>query len=117
MTGATPDDPRVQAIVRERQWMYLGPIVAAPLAHIGVTFYRSAKTVQQKQLILGIGIIGSTVMTIGMRLWLMAHAGYPGMEAPHLAQSRIKQVTLEEKEEIERPSVAKQVKEVFRGFG
>jgi hypothetical protein len=97
--------------------MYLGPIVAAPLAHIGVTLYHSAKTVQQKQMILGIGIIGSTVMTMGMRLWLMAHAGYPGMEAPDLAQGRIKHVTLEEKEEIERPSTIKQAKEVFRGFG
>ena len=71
-------DPQVTAIVRERQWMYLGPIVAAPLAHIAVTLYRSAKTPQQKQLILGVGVIGSTVTTIGMRLYLMAH-GTAGM--------------------------------------
>ena len=44
-------------------------------------------------------------------------AGYPGMEAPHLAQGRIKHVTLAEKEAMERPSASKQVKEVLRGFG
>lgn len=52
-----------------------------------------------------------------MRLWLMGHAGYPGMEAPHKAQSRIKMVNLAEKEEIERPSATKQFKEALRGFG
>lgn len=111
----TSSDP---VVVRERQWIYLGPIAAAPLAHIAVTFYRSAKTVQQKQLLLGIGIIGSTVMTVGMRLWLMSHAGYPGMESTELARSRMKNVaSLAEKAEIEKPSASKQINEIIRGFG
>ena len=109
-------DPSVQAVVRERQWIYLGPIMAAPLAHIAVTMYRSAKTPRQKTLILGVGVIGSTVMTLSMRLSLMAHCGYPGMEAPHLAQGRTKTVSLAEKAEIERPNAAKQFKEALRGF-
>ena len=110
-------DPSVKTVIRERQWIYLGPIAAAPLAHIAVTLYQSAKTPRQKAVILGCGVVGSTVVTISMRLWLMGHAGYPGMEAPHLAQGRIKTVSLTEKEEIERPSTAKQFKEVLRGFG
>lgn len=116
-TMATINDPTVKAVVRERQWIYLGPIIAAPMAHIAVTMYRSAKTVRQKQIILGVGIVGSTVMTLSMRLWLMAHAGYPGMEAAHLAQGRIKTVSMAEKEAIEQPSTAAQLKEALRGFG
>ena len=93
------------------------PSAAAPLAHICVTLYHSAKTPRQKQVLLVGGVIGSTVMTISMRLWLMGHAGYPGMEAPHKAQSRTKMVSLAEREEIERPSTTKQFKEALRGFG
>lgn len=112
----TASDNLAQAVVRERQWIYLGPIAAAPLGHIAATVARSAKTAQQKQLILGLGLIGCTVMTVSMRLWLMGHAGYPGKESPHLAQGRIKLVSLEEKQEIERPSTTKQFKEILRGF-
>jgi hypothetical protein len=52
--------------VRERQWMYLGPIAAAPIAHICVTMYKSAKTPAQKRMWLWGGIVGSTVATVGM---------------------------------------------------
>jgi hypothetical protein len=102
--------------VRERQWIYLGPILAAPLAHIAVTLYRSAKTPSQKQWIMGVGIIGSTIGTIGMRLYLMAHAGYPGGPNYH-AMQRESVVTTDEKKRIENPTAGVILKEAFRGFG
>jgi hypothetical protein len=64
-----------QRMMRERQWLYLGPIMAAPIAHISVTMYRHAKTQRQRQLIVGVGIVGASVAGLGMRLGLMAHAG------------------------------------------
>lgn len=102
--------------VRERQWIYLGPIMAAPMAHIAVTLYRSAKTPQQKQWILGVGVIGSTVATVGMRLYLMAHAGYPGGPNYQMA-SREHFVTEDEKQQIENPSAPTILKKAFKGFG
>ena len=103
--------------VRERQWMYLGPIAATPIAHICVTLYRDAKTPRQKQLLLGLGIMGSTAATIGMRLYLMHHAGYAGGNNPDVAK-RIRTVSsAEEKEAIQNPSVTTMAKEAFRGFG
>ena len=105
-----------RALVRERQWMYLGPIIAAPIAHVSVTLYRSAKTQRAKQLLFGVGIVGSTIATLGMRLYLMHHAGYPGGPNVH-ASSREKEVTMEEKKAIENPSLLKVAKESFRGFG
>ena len=104
--------------VRQRQWLYLGPILAAPLAHIAVPFYREAKTQKQRQLILGIGVIGSTVLTLSMRLYLMAHAGYPGKDDATTIQSRIVEVrTKEEKDEVVNPSTSTIAKEIWRGFG
>lgn len=104
--------------VRRRQWMYLGPILAAPLAHIAVPFYREAKTQKHRQLILGIGVIGSTFLTLSMRLYLMAHAGYPGKDDATTIQSRIVEVrTKEEKDEILNPSTSTIAKEIWRGFG
>jgi hypothetical protein len=100
--------------VRERQWIYLGPIMAAPIAHIAVTLYRSAKTPQKKQWILGVGVIGSTVVTVGMHL--MAHAGYPGGPNYQMA-SREHFVTEEEKRQIENPDAQTILKQAFRGFG
>ena len=104
--------------IRQRQWMYLGPILAAPLAHIAVPFYREAKSQKQRQIILGVGIIGSTVLTITMRLYLMAHAGYPGGETRETIQSRIIEVkTEEERDEMVNPPTSKIAKEIWRGFG
>lgn len=104
-------------LVRERQWMYLGPIAATPIAHIAVTLYRDAKTPRQKQLIAGVGILGSSVMTLGMRLYLMSHAGYPGQEASvENTRKRILEVSEQEKNEIVNPSIGKIAKQALRGF-
>jgi hypothetical protein len=108
-------DPEQYTRVRERQWIYLGPILAAPLAHIGVTLYRSAKTARQRQLLVA-AIVGSTLSTIGMRLALMHHAGYPGGTNAGMAD-RERLVPLNEKREIENPSMGKILREAFRGFG
>jgi hypothetical protein len=64
-----------QRMVRERQWLYLGPIAAAPLAHISVTRDRHAKTTLPRRLIVGVGILGASLGAVGMRIGLMAHAG------------------------------------------
>lgn len=100
--------------------MYLGPIAATPIAHICVTLYRDAKTPRQKQLLLSVGIVGSTLMTLGMRLYLMNHAGYPGQEKasnPSVLQKRVLTVTEEERKRIENPTVKEIAREAFRGFG
>jgi hypothetical protein len=103
---------------RQRQWMYLGPIAATPLAHISVTLYREAKTQKQRQLILGVGIIGSTVMTLGMRLYLLSHSGYPGQDNSDVIQSRIVEAkTEEERRAITDPSMGRIMKDMMRGFG
>jgi hypothetical protein len=106
----------VEARVRERQWMYLGPIAAAPIAHICVTLYRDAKTPRTKQLLLSVGIVGSTVATIGMRLYLMNHAGYPGGPNTQVIEREMI-VSLSEKKAIENPSLTQIAKEAVRGFG
>ena len=43
-----------KVVIREIQYMYMGPILAAPIAHICVTLYRDAKTPRQKQLLLAL---------------------------------------------------------------
>lgn len=106
------NDTEVLHRVRERQWMYLGPILAAPIAHISVSLLKSAKTPRQRQLVVGVGIIGSTAFTLSMRMYLMYHAGYPGGDGKGLAE-REKLVTLEQKRKMDKPTAA----EIFRGFG
>ena len=69
-----------------------------------------------KQTLLWGGVVGSTVTTIGVRLYLMAHAGYAG-GPNHGMQNREKYVTQKEKAEIENPTVGTIIKEAFRGFG
>ncbi|KAG7360398.1 hypothetical protein IV203_035497 [Nitzschia inconspicua] len=102
--------------VRERQWIYLGPIMAAPVAHIAVTLYQSAKTAQQRKWILALGVVGSTIGTIGMRLYLMAHAGYPGGPNYQMA-SREQDVSLQQKRQMENPDTVTILKEAWKGFG
>ena len=114
--NTTAEQDTVMARVRDRQWIYLGPIAAAPIAHICVSLYQDAKTPRAKQLLLGVGIMGSTALTLGTRLYLMYHSGYPGGCNPD-AVKRERLVTLEEKKEIEHPSWKTIAKGVFQGFG
>ena len=107
----------VKSRVRERQWIYVGPIAAAPIAHICVTLYRDAKTPRAKQLLFGVGIVGSTVATVGMRLYLMHHAGYPGGPNTDQITQREKLVTASERKAMESPSVVQIAKEAARGLG
>ena len=134
--------------VRERQWIYLGPIAAAPLAHIGVTLYgsslknesgrrgrqQSSSTTsssisttssrkalwmipqQTKRQILVAGIAATTVLTIGMRLYLMVHAGYPGGPNQQMAE-RERIVTKDEKYKLEHASTMEIAKAAAKGFG
>lgn len=74
--------------LRQRQWLYMGPIAAAPLAHIAVSLLRHAKTPMQRGLIVGVGVVGSTAATLGMRVYLMGHAGYAGGD---LAEEKVKE--------------------------
>jgi hypothetical protein len=105
-------------LVRDRQWIYLGPIFAAPFAHIAVSLYRNAKTIRQKQLIVGFGIVGSTSATIGMRLYLMYHAGLPGIEMDEsTGRERTHFVPRDEKTKIENPTASKILAEAVRGLG
>jgi len=109
------EEPELLYRVRERQWMYLGPIAATPLAHIGVTLYRSAVTPIQKQFVLG-GIVVSTFLAVGMRLVLMVHAGYPG--GPNLQMiEREHLVTKDEKYRMEHASTMEIIKSASQGFG
>ena len=98
-------------------YCYSLPIAAIPIAHIAVTLYRDAKTPRQKQLIAGVGILGSSVMTLGMRLYLMGHAGYPGQEVSvEKTRGRILGVWEQEKNEIVIPSIGKISKQALSGF-
>jgi hypothetical protein len=107
----------VMARVRERQWMYLGPIMAAPFAHFAVTLYRDAKTPQQKRLVLLGGVGGFTCLSLGMRLYLMVHAGYPGSSRVGL-QGRERVVhTLEEQKQIQEPTSTEIMRKALQGFG
>jgi hypothetical protein len=68
---------------------------------------------------MGLGIIGSTVLTMSMRLYLMAHGGYPGQgENIEAINKRMIEVNTEqEREDIVNPSFGKIAKEAMRGFG
>mmetsp|Transcript_8045 Transcript_8045/g.19990 ORF Transcript_8045/g.19990 Transcript_8045/m.19990 type:complete len:122 (+) Transcript_8045:235-600(+) len=104
--------------MRERQWAYLGPILAAPLAHIAVSCYRHAKTPVQRYAIVGVGVVGSTVATLSMRIYLMGHAGYAGGEiSSDVAAERLKlDLDNKQKEEIEKPSMWQMAQQVMKGF-
>jgi hypothetical protein len=65
---------------------------------------------------MGVGVVGSTIATVGMRLYLMVHAGYPGGPNDQM-RHREKVVTLDEKRRIENPTIGTIIKEAFRGFG
>jgi hypothetical protein len=103
---------------RKQQWIYLGPILAAPLSHVAVTLYRSAKTPRQKQMIVSYGIIGTSVMTVGARLWLMFDAGYPGGNISELVvKDRVGLAQESDMKDIANPPLWKVIRDALRGFG
>ena len=62
---------------RVPQWVYLGPIVAAPLAHMLVSAMRRHPQYKRP---LAWGVVAATVGAVVTRVALMGHAGYPGGE-------------------------------------
>ena len=97
--------------------MYLGPIMAAPLAHISVSLYRTAKTPRAKAMVLGVGVLGATGLSVGMRMYLMVHAGYAGGTPAEAVQHRVHTVHHDEVQRVQNPSYLKVLKEALRGFG
>eukprot|EP00730_Choanoeca_flexa_P016856 TRINITY_DN8045_c0_g1_i1.p2 TRINITY_DN8045_c0_g1~~TRINITY_DN8045_c0_g1_i1.p2 ORF type:complete len:110 (+),score=10.74 TRINITY_DN8045_c0_g1_i1:280-609(+) len=61
---------------RSKQWIYLGPIIAAPTTHICVTLYRQTPKHRRRAMIWG-GILGTTTLAIANRLFLMHHSWDP----------------------------------------
>ena len=122
MSGGDDDnDAELQAGTlerfRTRQWIYLGPILAAPLAHIAVSSYRHAKTPRMKAAVIGVGVLGSTALSVGMRMVLMVDSCYIGDKSP---ASRVQTVSAADdvaKGEILRPSLWQIAKEAATGFG
>jgi|Transcript_16054 hypothetical protein len=107
-----------QVRLREQQWMYIGPIAAAPLAHVAVSSYRHAKTDFQRRLVLGVGVVGVTLASFAVRLSLMGHAGYPGGDIDkQVAAQRSKVMTEDERRHAEGPSMGTIIREAGRGFG
>jgi hypothetical protein len=49
--------------VRDRQGIYLGSILAAPLSQNAVTSYRHTKTQRQRQLVIGVDVVDTTAGT------------------------------------------------------
>ena len=79
---------------REKQWLYIGPILGAPLAHIGVTLFKKANPMQ-KRLLAGF-IAVSTISTVVTRVYLMDHAMMGGggfNDSSKEAKARIKPAT------------------------
>jgi hypothetical protein len=70
------DDNAVTA-PRRAQWIYLVPVIGAPVAHIFVSATRMFP--RHKRLLLGLVAV-STATAVINRLWLMGDAGFPGAE-------------------------------------
>eukprot|EP00052_Salpingoeca_macrocollata_P001336 m.25038 g.25038 ORF g.25038 m.25038 type:complete len:116 (+) comp11302_c0_seq3:192-539(+) len=107
-------------VMRVRQWVYLGPILAAPLAHIAVTSYRHAKTPTGKRLVLYGGVVGATVLSISMRLYLMHHAGYTGAGSVSTVDDTGRfthPASEEERRRLQEPGLWGALREALRGFG
>eukprot|EP00123_Amoebidium_parasiticum_P000652 comp11512_c0_seq1/m.5960 comp11512_c0_seq1/g.5960 ORF comp11512_c0_seq1/g.5960 comp11512_c0_seq1/m.5960 type:complete len:119 (-) comp11512_c0_seq1:324-680(-) len=99
---------------RKRQWIYFGPILAAPITHICVSLLRHAKTQRQKNMLIGFGIVGATAATIGMRLYLMKHAGYASSGVIH-DDGRVLKVTEAEAERVRNPAIIEVLKHALKG--
>eukprot|EP00307_Rebecca_sp_RCC1486_P004478 CAMPEP_0119410482 /NCGR_PEP_ID=MMETSP1335-20130426/3490_1 /TAXON_ID=259385 /ORGANISM="Chrysoculter rhomboideus, Strain RCC1486" /LENGTH=92 /DNA_ID=CAMNT_0007435015 /DNA_START=44 /DNA_END=322 /DNA_ORIENTATION=+ len=92
--------------------------MAAPLAHIAVSTYRHAKTPLQRQLIIGFGIVGASVMSVGMRLYLMCHAGYPGGDmSADVIRQRTHTVVEQDAAAKTQPTTLQILREAAKGFG
>mmetsp|Transcript_103366 Transcript_103366/g.287903 ORF Transcript_103366/g.287903 Transcript_103366/m.287903 type:complete len:109 (+) Transcript_103366:182-508(+) len=105
--------------LRERQWLYIGPIAAAPIAHIAVTMYRSSRSPLQRRMLLGFGVVGGTALAVGMRLALMRHSAEPHVD-PRAAASRVVHVQAGDeagRRSVEAPALGTVLKEAARGFG
>eukprot|EP01147_Barroeca_monosierra_P009442 gene9441-1684_t len=63
-------------VFRQRQWLYIGPIIAAPLTHMCVTLYRKTPRRWRPWMAWG-GVGGLSLLAVANRLVLMYHAGYP----------------------------------------
>ena len=115
------EDAALQAGTRERfrtrQWIYLGPILAAPLAHIAVSSYRHAKTPRMRAAVVGVGVLGSTALSIGMRMVLMYDSCYIGDKSPADRVQTVSASDVEAKAEILKPSLWQIAKEAAKGFG
>lgn len=61
----------VMARAHEKQWKYWGPVAIAPIPFICVSLYRNAKTPIQKQLLVGVGMIGIPIAMWTRRVYLM----------------------------------------------
>ena len=66
-----------ETITRNPQWIYLVPVMGAPLAHIFVSAISKYPHLKRP---LAAAVALSTVTMVGNRLFLMHHAGYPGGE-------------------------------------
>lgn len=63
--------------LRKVQWIYVVPVALAPLAHIFVT---GAATFPKHKKVFFALVGAATAGAVANRMWLMADAGYPGME-------------------------------------
>jgi hypothetical protein len=84
----------IEARVRDRQWMYWGPVAVAPIPYICVSLYRNAKTPQAKQLLLGVGMVGIPIATYFTRVYLLQNSTSSGVE-------NRRALSLEERHKIE----------------
>jgi hypothetical protein len=66
------------SLQRVPQWLYLAPVVLAPVTHMLVSLYRhtSPASAWRRAIAWGVGL--STVGVVANRVWLMDHAGYAG---------------------------------------
>lgn len=118
-TNTTSNIPEttIGNVMRERQWVYLGPIFAAPAAHIAVSLYKRAKTPGGRRLLLWGGVVGATVGSISMRLYLLHDAGLPGGEGDAESTARLATVSsARESEAIANPGWATVLKEMVKGM-
>ena len=75
--SSSPSSPSSSLLMRKTQWIYLVPVITAPIAHIFVS--ASQKFRAYRNPILGLVAL-STGLAVYQRLYFMKHSGYPGAE-------------------------------------